>query len=39
MIRILVGLTTVEHRLAKEAARNQGISLAELLRRSLRPLL
>ncbi len=39
MIRTLVSLTPLEYRRAKEAARKQGISLAELLRRSLRPLL
>ena len=39
MLRTLVSLTPLEYRLAKRAARNLGISLAELLRRSLRPLL
>jgi hypothetical protein len=39
VIRTQISLSPVEYRLAKEAARKQGISLAELFRRSLRALL
>ena len=39
MIRTQVSLTEEEYRAAKEEARRRGISLAELLRQSLRGLL
>ncbi|MBI2346928.1 MAG: CopG family transcriptional regulator [Deltaproteobacteria bacterium] len=39
MIRTQISLAAWEYRLAKQAARAQGISLAELLRRALRLLL
>lgn len=39
MIRTQISLAPSEYKLAKEAARRQGISLAELLRRSLRAVL
>jgi len=39
MIRTQVSLSAVEYRAAKREAARLGISLAELLRRSLRPLL
>ncbi|HBF12911.1 MAG TPA: hypothetical protein DDW49_05920 [Deltaproteobacteria bacterium] len=38
MIRTQVSLSALEYRKAKEAAKKSGISLAELLRRSLRGL-
>lgn len=38
MIRTQISLHEEEYRVAKEEARKQGISLAELLRRSLRSL-
>lgn len=39
MIRTQISLTDEEYQAAKQEARRQGISLAELLRRSLRALL
>lgn len=39
MIRTQIGLTEEEYRAAKREARRLGISLAELLRRSLRAIL
>lgn len=39
MIRTQISLSPLEYRLAKKEAQRQGISLAELLRRSLRHLL
>lgn len=39
MIRTQISLTKTEYLLAKQTAKNFGISLAELLRRSLRAML
>lgn len=39
MIRTQISLSEIEYKRAKEESRKQGISLAELLRRSLRNLL
>lgn len=39
MIRTQISLSELEYRHAKKAAQKQGISLAELLRRSLRAIL
>lgn len=39
MIRTQISLSALEYRLAKRAAKEQGVSLAEMLRRALRHLL